>query len=674
MINLDRLFEDENKDILAKLEAESADILNRLQGKGAEGNSTLDSIRTSKSFEEISKEKWDTLHSGAGGGFPQYNSPFGKESIFAAEDDGYVEFIDFEKLLPAIAKFRKQGFDYKYTDFDSEISSPTRNLIALPDDIQELTDNVVQELEDYFGIKLPPSPISPTQKKVNNPYRDKDTGKVLSFEGKLNIREGYLPLDRAHTGFVFTLDIEKHDIKFSDYFHYKEDASKNYKSNVAIVISTNNYETYTKLSKIEDLYLSENSKQNIIGKFKTALPLARKKSDTLAWLYDSMPDFVLITLIDQDLWNDLQIIESGGINYIGINKYTTILKLLAAAKNYAWWVTKINETPSVMRILFEEFTNEYIPQLIFIAIKYGLATWSKEDYKNSQPYEFDTGEIDIDGDDSSDIRFTGYSVFIKELNKFKIGTIIQSFEKYSLSSSETIDREYGTVLAFEPLKTTIEKQTLFIPAFVAEHFTNEKIDEERKEMINFALLLMQPGDLIIANEAKATKDADKLLQTEKAVEEVFVLTQETRTLLQKWADNAVKGFVKADRPAVVSVLEGNGKRIFAYSNKTGLDLAELPKGLHPLVEQFLKDADEILKLRRTHGKCAEPAAISKWLWEIDPVGRMPIERARQEFEGVVSSAKSINSKAFSPKLHGKYIKACESCKPILKHFNIKEVF
>jgi hypothetical protein len=50
MINYDTLFDDENKDLLAKLEAESAGILGRLDGKGGDGNTALDKIRANKEY------------------------------------------------------------------------------------------------------------------------------------------------------------------------------------------------------------------------------------------------------------------------------------------------------------------------------------------------------------------------------------------------------------------------------------------------------------------------------------------------------------------------------------------------------------------------------------------------------------------------------------------------
>ena len=161
---------------------------------------------------------------------------------------------------------------------------------------------------------------------------------------------------------------------------------------------------------------------------------------------------------------------------------------------------------------------------------------------------------------------------------------------------------------------------------------------------------------------------------DEAFKGFFKLSDEAEILLKKYADNAILGYTKLNRPTVVSVLEGNGKRVFAYSNKAKLNADEIPKGLHPLVTKWLNDANELLKQIPHHGKCAEPSAISKWLWEIDPKGKMNIKQARDEFEGVVSKAVNIESKKIKPIEHAKYKEACDSCNPLLKYFNITEVY
>nr|WP_294939063.1 YwqJ-related putative deaminase [uncultured Flavobacterium sp.] len=168
--------------------------------------------------------------------------------------------------------------------------------------------------------------------------------------------------------------------------------------------------------------------------------------------------------------------------------------------------------------------------------------------------------------------------------------------------------------------------------------------------------------------------ADDVAQGEgKMLDELFRLSDEAEIILKKYADNAM-AYAKNERPAVVAILERKGKRILAYSNKSGLKSGDLPEGFHPLVKEWLEKTSDIkLRMRPQHGKCAEPAAISKWLWEIDPKGKMKIKQARKEFEGVVSKAMSIKSSSFKAVQHGKPKEACKSCNPLLKHFNIKEI-
>lgn len=174
-------------------------------------------------------------------------------------------------------------------------------------------------------------------------------------------------------------------------------------------------------------------------------------------------------------------------------------------------------------------------------------------------------------------------------------------------------------------------------------------------------------DEVLARNGKGAK------KVKNALANTLKLSDEAEALLKKYADNAVLGYTKQKRPTVISVLEGNGKRTFAYSNKAKLAANEIPKGLHPLVKKWLNEADEVIQQIPHHGKCAEPSAISKWLWEVDPKGKMTIEQAKKQFDGVVSKAVNIESKKVKRIQHGTHKIACDSCNPLLEFFNITEV-
>ena len=195
------------------------------------------------------------------------------------------------------------------------------------------------------------------------------------------------------------------------------------------------------------------------------------------------------------------------------------------------------------------------------------------------------------------------------------------------------------------------------------------IDQIKKGAKNFAAYVKK----IIDDFFKWLEDLFKSGKADEVFEGIIKLSDEAEILLKKYADNAILGYTKLQRPTVVSVLEGNGKRVFAYSNKAKLAANEIPKGLHPLVKKWLKEADEVIQQRPQHGKCAEPSAISKWLWEFDPNGKMTIEQARKQFDGVVSKAINIESKKIKRIQHGTYKEACKSCNPLLEFFNITEV-
>jgi hypothetical protein len=379
MITLDNLFDDENRDVLAKMEAESEALLKRM-GEGNLGKSGLDAIRTNNKtgdFDSFSKSKWQQLRNG----IPNY---FGDDSIFN-DDEGYVEFINFERLLNEINYHKSKGFFYNYTSYESQMSYPVRSLIMQPKEIEYGFEEIQQEVEELTGIQIPEIQDSPSEKRMSAPYTDPKTKTKFYFEGKLNIREGFLPLDKEHTAFHFEIDSEKNILKFTDYFLYREESGKKYKTNVAITISANNYATYIKLCKLEGLYLTQASKDKILTRYYAEFKAANNDPFKLGWLYDRIPGFVLNRLPDQKLWQDLQIITVAGVNNMSVNLYNVVLTILAAAKDYRWWVNTINTDPSIVRMLFDDFPDDYISRLISVFMKIGAGAWNEDDY-NKAPF------------------------------------------------------------------------------------------------------------------------------------------------------------------------------------------------------------------------------------------------------------------------------------------------
>jgi hypothetical protein len=141
-----------------------------------------------------------------------------------------------------------------------------------------------------------------------------------------------------------------------------------------------------------------------------------------------------------------------------------------------------------------------------------------------------------------------------------------------------------------------------------------------------------------------------------------------------------------NQPGAGVVLIKDSKFISALSNKTGLQKGQLPNTLHSLVENWFKNPNvenaDYLILRNTHGKCGEPEAVSKWLFEYEKLHNVKIttiDEAKKVLTGTKSIAfettTKINYKTKSIIANVGDVKvACESCNPFLSDFGIKEVF
>ncbi|OUS01596.1 hypothetical protein A9Q86_07420 [Flavobacteriales bacterium 33_180_T64] len=184
---------------------------------------------------------------------------------------------------------------------------------------------------------------------------------------------------------------------------------------------------------------------------------------------------------------------------------------------------------------------------------------------------------------------------------------------------------------------------------------------------------------------KTQQHLDEVADLER-LRKVGKLSKKAVKLLDNFVDEALRTWRNIEqRPGAASVLEGivNGKviRIAKYSAK-GIHKHTIPNLRHPLVNKWLDEvADITLRKRGTHGKCAEPFAISDFLFEAEKIlgvkkGKMTLTEARTVLEGSVSKAKAIkNSLKKGSKLkHGLNKKACISCNPLLKYFKIIEDF
>ncbi|MBF7089935.1 hypothetical protein IUY40_00020 [Flavobacterium sp. ALJ2] len=112
---------------------------------------------------------------------------------------------------------------------------------------------------------------------------------------------------------------------------------------------------------------------------------------------------------------------------------------------------------------------------------------------------------------------------------------------------------------------------------------------------------------------------------------------------------------KSKQSGAGSILVRDSKFTSAVSNKNHLGLGDLPEDLHPLVKDWFKNPNvnaEELTIRFTHGKCAEPEAVSKWLYEYEQETNIKItaiDDARDALKGTKSIAFENNYKVYRRK-------------------------
>ncbi|GAB2829218.1 hypothetical protein [Ferruginibacter profundus] len=328
--------------------------------------------------------------------FPEYTSPFGEGSIF--NDEGYVNHVNFEKLIPDIKMYHGTMIPYDYRIYESKVTVPAGdpfpgNFFPPHTESKDEGDTMVdQVLDELRSVLIPPGIPSDTEYK-----QGKD---LLFFDGVLNKKRGYIKIDRNHIGFVFELDPGKGIIKFRDHIYYTDPVTQKRKNQWAIQIETMNFETYRALCKAEGLYLSASSLDNIQRRYTDALNKAKDKPGTMAWLYHWMPDFVFKTRDNDSLINDLATILQGSVREHGykyINEEALVLKIIGAFATgkkddhdclLGEFSTRLINKKVMFQILYEKM-NDWAGQPNFTAAMRVLyLIWSYSSYANPNNHTY----------------------------------------------------------------------------------------------------------------------------------------------------------------------------------------------------------------------------------------------------------------------------------------------
>lgn len=117
----------------------------------------------------------------------------------------------------------------------------------------------------------------------------------------------------------------------------------------------------------------------------------------------------------------------------------------------------------------------------------GLRNWTNKEFEQAWKFDLDYENFEpFVGFNGPYVKYTGFSYYNTEKKKYKIGTAIFAYmDKTSVMPyNETEIGPNELQLPFMPMKMITENGAIYIPCFVAEYFTNKKINEEWWTVIN----------------------------------------------------------------------------------------------------------------------------------------------------------------------------------------------
>ncbi|WP_445432106.1 hypothetical protein [Chryseobacterium indoltheticum] len=462
-----KLFNDEWSDDLSEFNIISIEDLSK--GILEKGKDPFGRIRTNKTFDEISNEY-------------ALSTPFGKKSAFykpttkdydALSEDFYTGGINYELLAEHLKG--KLGLIEAFL-FDPEIYF--------------LGDKAIYSGSSSMGI--------PTFSSIKNNkpfvYKKGEQEVQATFDlAKLNTRKNLLS-----NSYTFGIYFDNYKVSYNLNFIYKDGEGKKFQdaktkqtSNptdfklndeyVAIKLFTSNVNTFIEFLRIvKGDSNAESIKKSITRYYQDFFATAKGNPDIIDGLYENIPDFVLEALTDEMLWKDFVSLSEKSINASGTNENISIINLLKGVKNPNWWYNQINKNPESVRKVFEKFNNKYIKELITTFSRIGYKNWAIKELE--QAWKFDVDYKDYKpSDDVNDpyIRYTGFAYYLEKEKKYRVGTGLFGYDNTSIIMPYN-EKEIGNKieLPFSPMKMVLDGKDLHIPCFVAEYFTNKKIDEE----------------------------------------------------------------------------------------------------------------------------------------------------------------------------------------------------
>lgn len=438
------------------------------------GKDSFEGIRTNKTFDKISNEY-------------ALGTPFGKNGTF------YKPTTEDYNALSQ--KFYTGGVNYELLAEHLKEKLGLIEAFLFDPEIYFLGDKTIYSGSSSMGI-----PVFSSIKN-NRPfvYKKGEQEVQATFElAKLNSRKNLLS-----NSYTFGIYFDNYKVIYNLNFIYKDGEDKkfqdaetkqtsdpaDFKLNdeyVAIKLFTSNVDTFIEFLRIvKGDSNAESVKKSITRYYRDFFATAKGNPDIIDGLYENIPDFVLETLTDEMLWKDFVSLSEKSINASGTNENISVINLLKGVKNPNWWYNQINKNPEPIRKIFEKFSNKYIEELITFFSRIGLKNWTNKELEQAWKFDLDYEEYRTSNQQNdSFIKYTGFAYYLEKEKKYRIGTALFLFDQYNIGTDE---KEIGNEikLPFAPMKTVLENgKELYIPCFVAEYFTNKKIDEEFWQILN----------------------------------------------------------------------------------------------------------------------------------------------------------------------------------------------
>jgi hypothetical protein len=424
--------------VIPKYEDNPKDLVTIIEGKEA-NKQLLDKI--DKQFGNAANAKLEDLSSEDLQNTRDYTCEAIMESLSTLDEATIASLIDYDKLITWLIENKGKTVAYNFSDFLSK----------------EIYEKITGK-----GI-VNKIPVDKVFYGVVNGER-----KAFNLKGELSTEKGQVNLDANSGKIQSAIKILQTEDKIQFTLRYKFSD----RNTPAVTLETNHSDEMEYLFLEQNIVYKDWYKSKVVSDFKQIIDNSSSDCNTLDYIYENIPQFVVDGFSDADKWNHLQSLSKCWIDGIGTNEYKAILNLVGNI-SAPYIKQQVDENPSFwMLSIYDRLGKAEKIEFTVAVTKKLNEVWTGNE---TLQYAYAEESLVYDSPNPFLMVVSCFNLSGKKL-EFSTKEFYKCGDKYSTIPCSSLGEPTGmpdncshtlTLTGSQPVALHISDQFIVVPAFIA---------------------------------------------------------------------------------------------------------------------------------------------------------------------------------------------------------------